>query len=220
MLKTGDDLPKLFRSLGNAVADSRSANSTASQDAEQRWPLLKAMPPKEPPRAPLLTALEKLNWQGQDTNEHTRPSPAPTAPSLGDKLALSLKKISAHAKTEQSPKKTRTKPAVAAAAPEQQPISAPAPNTAPLAILSSSPQDAGQPSRPKKKIIATENKGEPGFGMMWGKKELAAELPATDNPRGDDSLKSVFGRLEPIKNEIKPVVMEKRPSYLGRLGRK
>lgn len=218
MLKTGDDLPKLFRSLGNNEADLRSAHSIASRDAEQRWPLLKAMPPKEPPLAPLLTAAEKQSWQTQESDEQARRDPVPAPPSLGDKLALSLKKIATQAKTEQSTRKSRAKPAVAAAVPEQDPI--PSPRKAPAAIPTSSPPDATQPTRSKKKAVPTDHHMDAPMGAIWGKKEPSAELSATPNPSSDDSLKSVFGRLEPVKKETRPPVAEKRPAYLGRLGRK
>lgn len=224
MLKTGDDLPKLFRSLGNNDVDLRSVGSMALRDAEQRWPLLKAMPPKEPPQAPLLTAEEKQSWQTQAHEMQARRDPVASPPSLGDKLALSLKKIATQAKTEQSPKKSRAKPAVAVADPEQNPAPAPEPHKAPVASLAVSQQDVSQPTRPKKKAVETINKPESKSDVpleaIWGKKEVTAEMEIAHSPSTDDSLKSIFGRLEPVKKETKSPIAEKRPSYLGRLGRK
>jgi hypothetical protein len=219
MLKIGDDLPKLFCSLGGNGAALHSANKIASRDAEQRWPLLKAMPPKEPPQTPLLTAEEKQSWQPLGLSEQVRGS-SPRAPSLGDKLALNLKKIAAQARTEQSPKKSNAKTAVVAAAQKQESPPAPTLHTAPEDVLTSSHQGAGRTTTLKKKTLVTDNKADAASGVIRSKKELIAELPAAHTPPLDDSLKSVFRRLEPVKKETKPPVTEKRPSYLDRLGRK
>lgn len=220
MPKIGDDLPKLFRSIGSNDADLPSANKIASRDAEQRWPLLKAMPPKEPPQTPLLTAEEKKSWKTQGMSEQAR-GPSPHTPSLGDKLALSLKKIAAQAQTEQSPKKSPAKTPVVAAAQKQESPFAPALHMAPEDVLTISHQAADRPTTLEKKTAVTDNKADAASGIIWGKKEPIAELPAAQTPPVDDSLKSIFGRLEPVKKETTPPVTEKKgPSYLGRLGRK
>lgn len=219
MPKIGDDLPKLFRSLGGNDATLRSANKIASRDAEQRWPLLKAMPPKEPPQTPLLTAEEKQSWQTMGLSEQAR-RPSPRGPSLGDKLALSLKKIATQAHTEQSPKKSRAKTAVVAAAQDPESPPAPALHMAPADALTSSHQGAGRTTTLKKKTVVPHNKADAASEVIWSKKDPITKLPAAHTLPVDDSLKSVFGRLEPLQKETKPPVTEKRPSYLGRLGRK
>lgn len=220
MFKTSDDLPKLFRSLGSNDVDLRSVNSIASRDAEQRWPLLKAMPPKEPPLAPLLTAKEKQSWQTQGLDEPARYDPAPARPSLGDKLASSLKKIAEQAKTEQDPRKSRSKPVTAASVPEQELPSTQVFHLGATVVQASTPKEAGQTAKQKKKAVETGYEADAIAGPIWGKKERSVGAVAAPKPSADDSLNSVFGRLEPVKKEAKPPLTEKRPSYLGRLGRK
>jgi hypothetical protein len=210
MLKTGDDLPKLFRSLGSNGEDTRPTNSIASRDAEQRWPLLRAMPPKEPPEAPLLTDQEKLSWQTPPSARTVQPVPPPAMPSLSDKLGMSLKKMSAQAKTEQAPKKSRAKAATALPVPAPAPTPealVPAPAPKPVASI----QEASKPAKPKIRVAPVENKIEVA---------TVSTESATHRPSADTSLKGVFSRLEPIKKESPPSVLEKRPSYLGRLGKK
>ena len=168
----------------------------------------------------MLTAQEKENWQTQEANNKSAGKPLPALPSLGDKLALSLKKISEHAKTEQSQKKSRVKLATAILASEQEPTSAFVPQKMPSSILTSVSQEASQTIGAKKKTVTSESKAQDGLGTLWGKKEVAAPLPTTDTPHSDDSLKKVFSRLEPVEAQSKPPAAEKRPSYLGRLGRK
>jgi hypothetical protein len=170
------------------------------------------MPPREPPQTPLLTAREKESWQTHDSDVKKAQAPAFSPPSLGDKLALSLKKISTRATTEQSPRQIRSKSAVAQ--PEH------APNPTPLPAATTNRQDASGTFGPKVKIMAAESKAEFKPGPIWSPKEAAIELPVDDSPPADDSLKNIFGRLENIKKEVKPATPEKRPSYLGRLGRK
>lgn len=94
MPKSKDDISALFRSLGPGDANPQASIDVATREAEQRWPLLKAIAPKNPGPVTALTAEEKMRWVCPETPpEHTERKPALSLPGLGDKLTKSLSKM-------------------------------------------------------------------------------------------------------------------------------
>ena len=110
MPKSANTPPNLFRSPSQNDAELRSTNSLAVSDAEGRWPLLKAMPPKEPQPTPLLTGQELQRWQPMESNEKAMPATPRAPPGLGDSLALGLKNMSRRASAEPRTQVSRSQP--------------------------------------------------------------------------------------------------------------
>ena len=109
MPKTANNPPNPFRSPAQKDAEHWSTNSLAVSDAEGRWPLFKAMPPKESQPTPILTGQELQRWKPVESNEKATPR-AP--PGLGDLLALGLKLMSKRASAEPKTQVNRSQPNV------------------------------------------------------------------------------------------------------------
>lgn len=207
MPKFAKNPPNLFRSPSQNDSELRSANRLAVSDAEGRWPLLKAMPPKEPQPTPLLTGQELQLWQPMDPNQKASPATQRDPPGLGDLLALGLKHMSKRANVEPRSQVSRTQPnAVTSTQPiEQACVALPERQVAPPTTM------------PEVKIT------EPEVPLLaiFNSKKSAVEPTVNDHVPADDSLKSVFSRLAGSKKPTgSSLNAEKRPSYLGRLGRK
>jgi hypothetical protein len=95
MNKFDSNMSRLFRSVGADESEARASTSAVAQEAEQRWPLLKAVPPaKHEPTPPLHPrARQHMGPAGRPVVSGRKP--ALTLPSLGDKLATSLNKMAA-----------------------------------------------------------------------------------------------------------------------------
>lgn len=130
MTKFDSNMSRLFRSVGADESDVRASVSAVAHEAEQRWPLLKAVPPAKPEPTPPLHPRARQHMVGSAGRPAvTGRKPALTLPSLGDKLATSLNKMAA-------------KPVIARSS-----ISAPEPehaNMAPMATFTSNPQSVGK----------------------------------------------------------------------------
>jgi hypothetical protein len=88
-------------------------------EAEQRWPLFKAVAPKKAPHTPVLTEEEKNHWNNPEKSLAKERQPALSLPGLSVKLAKSLNKISEQTSLEAvttapkkrtTPRKTPSKP--------------------------------------------------------------------------------------------------------------
>ena len=207
MRKTTDNSPNLLRSPAQNDAEHRSTNSLAVSDAEERWPLLKAMPPKEPQPTPTLTGQELQRWQPMESNEMARPATPRAPPGLGDLLALGLKHMSKRASPEPRIQINRSHPnAVTSTQTIDQASEAP-----------TELQVAPPTTVPEAKIAEPEVT----LQAIFNSKKPAIEQTVNDHVPGDDSLKSVFNRLAGRKKQTESSLnAEKRPAYLGRLGRK
>ncbi len=207
MPKTANNLPNLFRSPVQNGTELRSTNSLAVSDAEGRWPLLKAMPPKEPQPTPTLTGQELQRWQPMESNEKARPTTPRAPPGLGDLLALGLKHMSKRASAEPRIQVNRSQPNVVT-------------STQPVDQASVAPMEL-QVAPPT--IMPEVRIAEPEVTLqaIFNSKKPAVEQTVNDRVPADDSLKSVFSRLDGSKKQTESSLnAEKRPSYLGRLGRK
>ena len=214
MPQTGQDLPKLFRSLGRLVADPRSVSQAESNDAEKRWPLLKAMPPKEPAPIPELTTQEKQKWQTQEPSEKATRKQRLSLPGLGDHLAQGLQKMSTRAKTEYQPDEPNeqfvTEPA-AKPLPRQFPFTRGETGASTTSVLPAQQE----PAEPVIKKRAVE------LASIFSKNEPEATANPPQELPADDSLKSIFSRLADFGKVPLPLTPpEKRPSYFGRLGKR
>jgi hypothetical protein len=95
MRKPPNDLSGLFRSLGPGVAGTQASPVAAAQAAEQKWPLLKTIPPKRSAPTPALSDEEKSRWTAQQPVGRAERKPALSMPGLGDKLTRSLGQMGA-----------------------------------------------------------------------------------------------------------------------------
>lgn len=207
MPKSANNSPNQFRSPSHNDPEPRSANSLAVSDAEGRWPLLKAMPPKEPQPTPLLTGQELQRWQPMDSNEKASPATQRAPPGLGDLLALSLKHMSKRASAEPRSQVNRSQPN---AVPSTQPIDQ---------ACAALPERQVAPPTTVPGMKITEP--EVTLHAIFNNKNPAVEPTVNDHVPADDSLKSVFSRLAGSKKPTgSSLNAEKRPSYFGRLGRK
>jgi hypothetical protein len=191
MAKTGDNLSTLFRSLG---PDSASLQPAAAPEAEQRWPLLKALPPRRQDAPPPLTDEERGRWNRAEAPAALPRKPALSLPSLSSKLAQSLARMGGRKPAEPAlpaPRAERPAPAPAPA-PERQPefkpaIEAPAPLMAALDRVAAAPEARVQAAVP--------------------------EPIERDAPAGE-SLSGLFKRLEGGDEAAAPA--PRRPSFLDR----
>ena len=223
MSKPSDDLSALFRSLRPDETSSQASTSTVARDAEQRWPLFKAVAPEKPQETPALTAQERQRWVNQEKPGVSERKPALSLPGLSDKMSKGLDKMSAW-----SVKNTAAvRPAVrresgnpAADRVFERPRIAPiaqAPETSPIEnrIVTVAKTLSGGPA---------VGSGA-GFGSFDKKPAVVASVPAVEERglpsvgRDDDSLKSIFGRLE-SKTHIAAKPPGSRSSFLDRLGKR
>lgn len=214
MTKPGDDLPALFRSLGPDDAGFQASTQAAAREAEQRWPLFKAVPPQKPPVTPALSAQERQHWSSTEKSETSERKPALSLPGLSDKLARSLGKMSGR---------------VAADAPAQNPArrieSEPPPVTPPPSVRTRppiTPPDSRSilfSDSPKASQNVEADDSRLGLFATPAAKPSADERAAPAAEPVDDSLASIFSRLEE-KEKPSNKSTDKRSSFLSRLGKR
>lgn len=212
MPKPGDTLPTLFRSLGPDDANFQATMDAAAQEAEQRWPLFRAVSPKKPELTPTLSAQERMHWSSLEKPSVGESRPALSLPGLSDKLAMSLGKLSAQTSAEvarltsqRSPEKQSSEPQHSTQTPSQK-----------------APADCRSSLFPRQQAV--DQKVEVKADILGLFNKIAAK-PVVSKPdlpgaaRSDDSLANIFSRLEPKETVVsKPA--ERRSSFLDRLGRR
>jgi hypothetical protein len=243
MSKPSDDLSALFRSLRPDESAFKENISSGVRDAEQRWPLFKTVAPQKPQDPPALSEQERQHWKSQEKSAASARKPALSLPALSDKMSKGLGKISEQAVRNiaavrpavrwESPEhiaegaaghsalQTSEQPRTASAEPA--PLTSKPVNRAPMAV------------KALPEVLATG--GRTGVDLFDKKPAPTApalmsvqsaqmlkipEMSAHDAPaagRSDESLKSIFSRLEAKPEvEVKPAV--KRSSFLDRLGKR
>ena len=267
MSKPSDDLSALFRSLRPDESAFRENTSSGVRDAEQRWPLFKAVAPQKPQDAPALSEHERQRWTSQEKSPAGTRKPALSLPALSDKMSKGLGKISEQASRNIATVKPATRwesqeQLVEGAARHpllQQPerprtmLAEPAPVPVPLAneFAKNEPLKNGSAIRTPTAVKVLSEVADAGSrnGLdLFNKKpaptapalvsvqmpktsEISetskiSETPERDLPatrRNDESLKSIFSRLEARPEakpevEVKPII--KRSSFLDRLGKR
>lgn len=207
MPKSVNNFPNPFGSPTQIDAEQRSTSGFVASDAEGRWPLLKAMPPKESQPTPILTDQELQRWQPMESNEKTKPDIPRAPPGLGDLLALSLKHMSKRTSAEPRIQVNRSQPSVVTSTQSIELVSVASTElqVEPLTVI------------PEVKLAEPEVT----LQAIFNSKKPVVEQIVNGHISVDDSLKSVFSRLDGSKKQIESsLIVEKKPSYLGRLGRK
>lgn len=224
MSKPSDDLSALFRSLRPDETTFQESTNTVARDAEQRWPLFKAVAPVKPQETPALSALERQRWANQEQPQVGGRKPALSLPGLSDKMSKGLDKMSVRAVNNTA----AVKPAIRRE-PEKPLVERAAERSRSVRAASSqqtSPPEnraftAGRSISAEPGVVV----GGTGMGALAKKPAVLAStsvVPERDlsvTGRGDDSLKSIFSRLE-SKSEIAPKPAGNRSSFLDRLGKR
>jgi hypothetical protein len=191
MAKVGENPSTLFRSLRPDNENFQANADSAAREAEQRWPLFKAVSPRKQEPTPVLSAQERMLWSKQERPSTQVRRPALSVPGVGNKLAISLTKMGGR------------KASTGAVPPPLRAERESAPQEAPRIVQ----QFAAEPPSGSR-------------GLLFSKAP-AAQIDDTreQSPavRSDDSLVNLFSRLE-RKERVEEKSASKRPSFLGRLG--
>ena len=235
MSKPSDDLSALFRSLRPDESVFQENATSSVRDAQQRWPLFKAVVPQKPQDAPALTEQERQRWVSQEKPNVDARKPALSLPGLSDKMSKSLGKMSVQAVRNTALVKPATRwelEKYAAEGVAEQPLAQPSERAQSVSV-----EPVTQANIPTNRAAAVKKdfsampvaSSQTGHGVFDKKPTLpgAAQVPAPTVPErdlpvarhGDESLKSIFSRLQAKPEvEVKPVV--KRSSFLDRLGKR
>jgi hypothetical protein len=224
MMTAGQNLSTVFRSLGADDSAFMARTKASALEAEQRWPLFRAVAPKKPEDTPLLTEQDRANWNTQEKPAGRERKKTLSVPGLSEKLAKSLEKISAETSREvMSPKrKTRSGISVAPArfdpTPEPAAVLAPEPQEIPSMLFRSTP--------PAPASFVTEQPAPVAHGL-FGRLSVeepvptpAPLMPVETLSSGDDSLSGIFARIGGEKSVEAPPAVKPRSAFLGRLGKR
>lgn len=191
MPKSPNDLSTLFRSLGPGTASSQASPAAAAQEAEQRWPLLKALAPKKAAPPPLLSEEDKSRWSTPEPANRAGRKPALSLPGLGDRLTQSLGKMAARP----LPRQASAMQAEGHHTPTRE---------MPARMGLEAPARTGLFARAKDEFFA----------------KTPVQVPVVQAPVAqDDSLASLFGRLASVEEPVVPPPPRKS-SFLSRIGRR
>ncbi len=129
--------PTLFRTLGADDSYFESKARAASKEAEQRWPLFKAVAPAKAEETPVLSPQEKTASWNTPAGGATPPAARPrlSRPGLSQKLATGLRELGQKTRRESTPTPAANtpRPVVAAPPPPEPPAPRMAPARPPLA---------------------------------------------------------------------------------------
>jgi len=118
MATQADKLSPIFKSLHPDEAPLANVATAVVKDAEQRWPLFRAIAPVRPPSAPVLTEDERVNRANSKISIGTQRAPALSLPGLNEQLAQGLSKMAGRKSTPRTGTRTKAKvPARAAVTP-------------------------------------------------------------------------------------------------------
>lgn len=205
-------MSRLFSSLGADDAEFHEAAATASHDAEQRWPLFKAVFAKSPP--PPLTEEVKQQRAGAERQAVNSRKRALTLPGIGHKLADSLTKLSGaplhmpHGRHQADEDRQPKWPAFASRA------------------LDAASEERLPPAR--RRLFSTPEQDTLASEPAQGTRNLFAKSASTrrtvqeDPPAQPDaelSLASIFARLED-EQQTEQTRATGRPSIFGRSGKR
>lgn len=212
MAKRGEDPSALFRSLRPDDANFQASANAAAREAELRWPLFKAVSPRKPEPTPALSAQDRLRWSNQERPDAEERKPALSLPGVSNKLAKSLSKMSGRTAATAAAKPTVRSEQI-------KPLEEP-PRSPPKATKKAPAEDR----RPLFSRTSTAGRSDQaenyGLGLSGNQAETAPVAIEPEQPaaaRGNDSLASIFSRLEG-KEKVAGKPAGKRASFLGRLG--
>lgn len=235
MTKPFNEAPPLFRSLGADNAKSQARSRTAASEAQERWPLFKAVAPVKPASLPAMGEDDKRQWARGAAAGNAKPRPALSVPDVSGKMALGLTRMGSPrppARTERA----FAPPAAPAAVPvpaldpvSTTPAAVPAAR-APLFARTAPLQDTRAAARALPEapaelpLPAARPKGLFAHLAPPAPQQAPAAAPAADPD--DRSLSAIFNRLErgaapaPARpSAASDAKAPPRAGFLGRLGR-
>jgi hypothetical protein len=185
------NMSRLFSSLGADDSNFQKISEASSHEAEQRWPLLKAIGVRTPMATPPLTEQEKKNRFNAERVSGSPRKPPLTVPGLGHKLSEGLGRMSGakrHAPSpEPLPEMSQSYPATAARrAIHEQPEAAQRMQEHPLPL-------SGLFGKPVRNDTPSD---ETPQGTKFTFLDNRRTDETTPSPGSDQSLASVFARLE------------------------
>jgi hypothetical protein len=258
MATQGDKLSPLFKSLQPNKSQFEASNIAVVQEAEQRWPLFKAVAPVKPEVPPALNEEDRQHWRNKGGAEKSITKPALSVPGLSDKLAQSLSKMGGE---KSSTRRTAKAPKIDKEVKPMDPVYK-APTTQPLPV---SVQPINKAPVTKASTVSESTHSEPAVvspipvvkseaplilqntvvqhdsivikdqaRAMDSRKvatstneivskpfEFQAAVLTGDTPvRANESLKSLFSRLEKPEPPKVQISIKTKTSFLGRLGKR
>lgn len=239
MPKPNDDLSALFRSLRPDESVFQENTTSSVRDAEQRWPLFKAVAPQKPQDTPALSAQERQNWVSQEKPVVGVRKPALSLPGLSDKMSSGLGKMSGQAVRNTAAVKPATRweseehvsDGATAQSLSQSPVRTKTVLAEPVPLTTTPVNRAPTVTKVLSEVPVADSHSRTGLDVFNVKHSSKAtslvsvhipEVPERALPvidRGSDSLKSVFGRLQG-KPEVEVKLPVKRSSFLDRLGKR
>lgn len=235
----------LFRSLGADDSYFESRARAASKEAEQRWPLFKAVAPSQAQETPALNAQERqAAWAPPEAGS---PAPKPSRlsrPGLGQKLAVGLRELGQKTKQEVAGADTASAPgraarrlrseapegATATVLPAPPPLFRPVSAAAPHPVKQVAPPAAATRQRASGKLADPQAPkavppAPPAPQAGARKKGLFAQLAPTAPETNHDAapaptaLQGVFARLSADTASPSTAAPKKRGTLFGRMGR-
>jgi hypothetical protein len=176
--------PKLFGALGPDDSYFDARTKAAAKDAQQRWPLFKAIAPQSSGATPVLSPDEKERWGQVEVVSQETPRLVLSRPGLSAKLAMGLGKIARQTSAEALASTERLDSPSAFVAP---PI--------PTQVLA---RDASSEMPILKRALRHEAitpPPEPPTEVVFAKQKMLPDA-APKSAATDDSLSSIFQRVE------------------------
>lgn len=201
MSKALDQMSKLFRALGSDDTEFQASTKTAAREAEQRWPLFRAVQTQRPNSTPPLAENARQQWV-PEKRVAARPKPGLSVPGLGDKLAKGLTRL--------APKQAeRSRPQITEDTQEEPPGRPLARSRKQAAAVKST--DSRFPKPMTETTPKTANRSEPGklFKKNSAKRD-ASDTKTVGRETGERKLSSVFARLDGDDPQ------ERKPEHAGR----
>jgi hypothetical protein len=224
MAKPPSTAPKLFGALGPDDSYFDARTKVAAKDAQQRWPLFKALAPQSGDVTPSLSPNEKDRWGAVDAVPRETPKPVLSRPGLSSKLAKGLGKIARQTSAEVVGSTERVRPRVEApVAFVPAPVLAPAPAVVHVQENEKAIALELAPEVPKtKRSVSKEEIAAPPVTqpeVVPPKRSKRVTAAAKSAPANDDSLSSIFQRVEGVvKQPTRPVPARK--AAMKRLGKR
>lgn len=206
MSESRDNLSALFRSLEPDDTNFQATTNAFAQEAEERWPLFKAVSPKIPEPTPALSAQERQRWSNLEKPEVGVHKPALSLPEFSEKLEMSLSKISEQPTAKAAQPVTRIS--------KESPPSESSHNQRDFSQQTTS--NTRNPLFSRSTAVVRSSEAEGVFP------QILAEATATKNDlsgaaHADTSLTSVFSRIQG-KEKATSNSVERLSSFFGRLG--
>jgi hypothetical protein len=214
MAKQNTPAPKLFGALGPDDSYFDARTKAAAKDAQQRWPLFKAVAPQSGDATPTLSPDEKARWEQIDVVHQETPKLVLSRPGLSSKLAIGLGKIARQTSADAAGSTERIRPRTEA------PIAfVPPPFPTPVHVQAAEAAPNIPTAKRTLRQEAVEATPTTISDVLFPKRNIRADAAPKPAPTTDDSLSSIFQRVE---GDVKPPTptVAARKGAMKRLGKR